>query len=330
MAQAGSRLSAWRTALERWRRPRSPCCILMYHGVVPDGTQPCLWTQIEASLFEAQMRYLHHHRRVVPLAQLLLPGAQACLEPGTIAVTFDDGYQNNLDVAMPILERFGIPATVFVTAGLIGTDDLLWSDQVYDRLVPLYDPGGRRLREAYAFVRTLKQLSEAQRRIALRERLDPFGGVPVAGRGHPRRLLDVPSLRKLAASPLVHIGSHGMTHALLTRVPENEAQRELIESKAALEKWTGQAVDMVAYPDGACDRETIRLARNAGYRAGVTTAFRRLRPGDDPMTLGRYPVGSDIGLRRFVGLLSGRLEARHRARAWVGRVVNHGLDQEVS
>ena len=289
-------------------------CILMYHGVVPDGTRPALWTQVEATRFDAQMRHLAGHRPVVPLRKLIDARGRQTLDPASVAVTFDDGYQNNLEVALPILDRYGIPATIFVTAGLVGTDELLWTDQIYDRMVPVRDPGGRRRRAAYAFIRELKVLPDAERRRVLHARLEALGGVPGAGRRHPRRILDVDALKKLAATPGITIGSHGMTHALLTRLLPSQVMSELVRSKTALEAWVGASVDLVAYPDGASNAAVRQAAREAGYVAGLTTEFRRLTPDDDPFALGRYPVGSDLDLRGFIHLLSGRLEVRNRFR----------------
>ncbi len=313
-----------RRAIQNAFRPR---CILMYHAVVPDGTRPRLWSQVEISTFEAQIRYLARTRPVVRARQMADPASPETLPPGCVAVTFDDGYQNNLDLALPVLERHGVSATVFVTAGLVGSKALLWPDQVYERWLGTGEDEGTGLAEAYAFVRYLKTLPDARRQEVLARKLSRRGGVPVAGQDHPRRLLDRVSLKRLADSPWIEVGSHGLTHALLTRVPPDRAREELCASRRLLQHLIGQPVDLVAYPDGAWNGAIAAMARAAGYRAGFTTRFERIRSGFDPLAIPRYPVGGDLDRRAFAQLLAGLLEVRARVRGSFPRILCHQGDR---
>jgi peptidoglycan/xylan/chitin deacetylase (PgdA/CDA1 family) len=118
--------------LHRWlHRREAP--ILMYHGLTRDPA--CRdWTQVPVEAFERQMELLRERYRVVPLARLADMVAAGRVEPGSAAVTFDDGYRSVATLAAPVLRRTGVPATVFLTSGFIAeTADerrTLWTDRV--------------------------------------------------------------------------------------------------------------------------------------------------------------------------------------------------------
>jgi peptidoglycan/xylan/chitin deacetylase (PgdA/CDA1 family) len=295
----------------------SPLSILMYHGVVPAGTRPGLWTQIERPDFEDQMRFLADHRPVVPLQSLIegLAGRQP-LPTGAVAITFDDGYFNVLEHALPVLEKYRLPATLFVTAGLVGTDALLWTDQVYDRLLSGAGADDFATDQVYTTVKWLKAQPDLERRQHLELLLEPYGGAPRVDRGHPRRMLDEDELRELASSPLFTIGAHSMTHPLLTRVAPQVADDEIRRSRSRLEALLERPVRLFAYPDGAHNDQTVQLVRDAGFDAALTTRLSRVRPGDDLFRLGRYPVGRGMSRERFALLMTGIDELLAPLRGW--------------
>jgi peptidoglycan/xylan/chitin deacetylase (PgdA/CDA1 family) len=307
---------AWRSRLRRrWQRVADavspPPLILMYHRIARDAIDP--WQLcVSPRNFEAQMAWLRRERRPLRLAQLVDALAQGRVPRNAVVVTFDDGYRDNLEVALPVLERFDVPATVFCTTDAIGCKDGFW----WDRLAALllaphrlpselaldvgverrrFEPGpaahhdvaGMRLafyREVWA---ALRPLADADRAAAL-ETIATWCGVEAAST--PTTLTNA-ELRTLSASDLIDIGAHSKTHATLSTLPPDAQHAEIMQSKTQLETLTGRAVSSFAYPFGNQGAETARLVRDAGFRAACTTEAAAVRAGADPFQLPRMAVG---------------------------------------
>jgi peptidoglycan/xylan/chitin deacetylase (PgdA/CDA1 family) len=202
------------------------------------------------------------------------------------ALTFDDGYRDTRDVALPVLERHGAPATVFFAIGMIERTARLWWLEMEEaiRRLDVLESGGLSLP-----ARTAREKSAAFERLywALRARpeadlLDAVAKLAVEA-GVTSEALAEPEFmtwnetRAFAAHPLATIGAHSLTHCRLAQWPAEVARAEMAGSKAALEAQLGREVSSFAYPVGdptsAGPRE-FALARNAGFRVAVTT-----RPG---------------------------------------------------
>lgn len=162
-------------------------------------------------------------------------------EPGVL-LTFDDGFANLATNALPLLAEHGAPAAVFVTTQHVRHP----SDWL---------PATRRAAEQYPGT------------LAPELARDLFDG------------LSAGQLRAVAASPLVTVGSHSVSHPLLTRLPDAELARELADSKRFLEEVTGRPVDLFAYPTGDYDRRVMAAVRAAGYRGAFVEESRRLGGG---------------------------------------------------
>ena len=201
--------------------------------------------------------------------------------PKFAALTFDDGYRDTRDHALPILERHGAPATLFFAPGLIeGTARLWWLEleEAIRRLDVIEAP-------------PLPARTPAEKAIAVRARLlgvarPPRGRIARRGRGaggEGRRaarmdeFLDWDETRALSRHPLIEIGGHSLTHRRLAQWPEALAREELAGCKSELEARLGVEIESFAYPVGdptSAGAREFRLAREAGYRIAVTT-----RPG---------------------------------------------------
>ncbi|HET8648128.1 MAG TPA: polysaccharide deacetylase family protein, partial [Vicinamibacteria bacterium] len=107
-----------------WTRQR--VTIVMYHAVISSPLTVPDWGFLDERLFRQQLEYLARHFDVVSLHEALRRLRQALVQRPTAVITFDDGFQSVHDVALPVLKRMGLPATVFVVTGLAGTDDTPW------------------------------------------------------------------------------------------------------------------------------------------------------------------------------------------------------------
>jgi peptidoglycan/xylan/chitin deacetylase (PgdA/CDA1 family) len=230
-----------------------------------------------------------------------------------VALTFDDGYLDNVTVAAPMLADAGLPATFFLVPGFLDgsapawwedlgrvfahatVDEVRWDGEVFDTS----NPPARRA--AYWQVgELLKGVDGADRSAAvdeLRSRLAPAGP---AGPG--RLFMDWNEAGRLLE--LGHdIQSHTCGHPILSREKPAAQERELVDSRAALAEHFQRPVDVLAYPNGRSvdyDATTVGLAREAGYEFAVTTRSARARSGDPRFEVPRLVVTAETDLREVV------------------------------
>jgi peptidoglycan/xylan/chitin deacetylase (PgdA/CDA1 family)/CelD/BcsL family acetyltransferase involved in cellulose biosynthesis len=236
-----------------------------------------------AAGFEHQLRRLQRLGTIVPLAPSLrqLTTGQP-LPPRAIALTFDDGYRDNLEVGAPVLERLGLPATFFLVPGILdGTVSPWWETVAWAlRRTPrasvdfqgqtLATRGRAARRTLEALTDRLKEHDQAGRGRAvaeLVERLEPHGEPD-----HRRLFLDWEGARELLRRGF-EVGAHSSDHAILARESPAAQLTDLVESRRRLEAELDVTVDVLAYPNGSradYDAATVDAARRAGYSHGLT------------------------------------------------------------
>jgi len=269
-------VALWRAAGAGAKRAAAPARILMLHGT----------PRAHARELERQLRYLARKFDVVPLERV------ARGEPGTVALTFDDGLRSNVAVAYPILARLGLPATFFVCPQLIDERRWLWNHEARARLRHF----GAGAEAAEQIVERMKGMDIGTRRAVeerLREETEDWRPGPAEREAHD--LAGWEELSRLDPR-LVAIGSHTLTHPVLTTLTGAQAEREICASRALLEKRLGRPVELFCYPNGAVGAAALDLARRT-YRAAVTAAPGAVRPGCDPLLLPR--LAAPRGLLRL-------------------------------
>ena len=265
--------------------------ILTLHRVRPfapalPGYAPNRLLEITPEFLDAALGAIARRFAWAPLAEV--PQRLAQDGPPFAVLTFDDGYRDFRDFALPLLERHQAPATLFSSPGLIeGTARLWWLEleETIRRLdaVELALPeGGLRLparnaaEKSAAFERvywTLRARPEA----ALLDAVAQLAQRAGVGRVGEADFLDWDETAELARHPLIEIGAHSLTHRRLAQWPEAAAREDLMGCKAAMEARLGRPMTSFCYPVGdptsAGPRE-FALTREAGYKVAVTT-----RPG---------------------------------------------------
>ena len=243
--------------------------ILMYHGVGLQGAQE----------LSTQLRYLIRNFKVVPLEAMADRLANGILPPAhEIVLTFDDGLRNNLTVVYPILRELKIPATMFVCPALVESGQWLWNHETRCRLQTLANPELAELRmrlltpgvSADAIVEWMKTLRLQQRRMvetAIRQATAGFQ--PTAAQREAFNIMNWDELRSLDQN-LITLGSHTLSHPILTTLSAEEMELEIVESRRCLERRLQRKVNFFCYPNGAYDKRAYQLVQKT-YCAAVTT-----------------------------------------------------------
>ena len=226
------------------------------------------------------------------------------LPEGACAITFDDGWRDNIDHALPVLEGKGVPATIFAVTSRVGTLGAFWPDEVSRILSARSSSDGRALvkqigvevasgEALQATLAFLKEASEAERPARL-ERLWEAASHEL---DTARELLDWEELETLSRRG-VDIESHGVSHAILTGLPMDEVRRELEHALVALRERGLGRHGLFAYPSGGFDAGIAKLAKDVGYRVAVTTQPGLVSAATNPMTLPRIGIHQDISSTR--------------------------------
>jgi peptidoglycan/xylan/chitin deacetylase (PgdA/CDA1 family) len=294
--------------------------VLTYHSVLPVDPPVRMSQHMSAATFAWQMAELAANFRCVSLSTLIAELRNGEIAPYTVSVTFDDGYANNLSVALPVLAKHRIPATVFLTAGYVGQDWLLWPERLgiilaATRATTLtfdterLDLGTAQARAASyvaltrAFKgRTAEEIEAAMGAIAKLADV-PEEAVRGARLYGDMRFMTWGEMRELVRSDLIEIGSHTLTHRRLTTLAPEEARKEIQESKRRIERELGTNVRWFAYPFGGRGGDFNDMHRQyavaAGYDAVFAASGGALTAGADRHELPRVYIGSDMDQAAF-------------------------------
>jgi peptidoglycan/xylan/chitin deacetylase (PgdA/CDA1 family) len=282
--------------------------ILIWHRVQP-APDPMFPDELHAARFDATLSWLARWFNVLPLGEAVQRLQDGSLPERAAAITFDDGYADNLTVAAPILARHGLPATVFIASGYLD-GGLMWNDRVIEAVraskLAILDAGefGRypltdwpaRAHAALALIDKVKYLEPPQREEAV-------GVIAKAARAHPRDdlMLTSGALAELAQCPGITIGAHTVSHPILARVPDSTARAEISTGRRAVEAIISKPVSLFAYPNGKPGRDYdarhVEMVREEGFAAAVSTAWGASRNGDDIFQLRRFTPWDDDRLR---------------------------------
>lgn len=300
--------------------------ILIYHRVLPTP-DPLRPGEIAANLFERQMRFLAQHFKVLPLREAGQQLQNGCLPHRACCVTFDDGYSDNLTVALPILEKYRLPATVFVATGYLD-GGRMFNDTVVDAIAAavhadldlsaiglgrhtLSNVQEKRATIA-AILEQLKYYPPTERSVLVEKLCEQTG----CGSLPDNIMLTSMQVHELARRG-IDIGGHTVAHTILTTLNDASARTEILEGKLRLEEITGKPVSAFAYPNGRPSQDYaashVALVRELGFELAVSTSHGVASRGSDIHQLPRFvPWGDSLSL----------LAARMTRNAWTGRAAS--------
>jgi len=312
---------------------RDSTVFLMYHGVIRDDQDIDAWTLIPESRFREHMTSLKSSFDCVSIDKALERNRQGGRRPAVV-VTFDDGYANNIEVALPILNELEIPATVYVTSRNVVERRLFWHDKILMaahrsavRRIDLgtiaeplgeysLDGDGERWYEnvsaiwedvkrvdPHAVDDVVDRIVSAFREAEGAEQFDIYDGnrvlAPLTG----------DQISRLADDPLITIGAHSHCHWLLDRIPLDEAARSIRESKDVLQDLADREIRHFSYPNGNFNSGIAGEVKNAGFVSAVTTRPGFYRGDTDPYEINRFGVGAWTTTRMLKARLTGVFDA---------------------
>jgi peptidoglycan/xylan/chitin deacetylase (PgdA/CDA1 family) len=302
---------------------RNQFVVLTYHRIADiDAQYPFDAELISASPaeFDWQMGLLARSFRPQKLGTLLqMSRENRALPAGSVAVTFDDGFLDNYAVAYPILRKHGIPATFFVTTDFVEHNRPIWFEVVAfaflslrvgsirhplcPQAMPSHATREVRLRELGATMQRLKGVPDVER-TAFVQHLMGLVDAGALGAAWKRfgGAMNWQQIGEVSRNN-VEIGSHTVSHPILSRLDGQIMLDELSRSKSALEQKVGVPVDLLAYPVGGrahFSPEVIRVAREVGYGFGISYVAGVNRSGQvDPFFVRRHTVERDMTRERF-------------------------------
>lgn len=282
----------------------SPIIILVYHRVTNLPSDPEMLA-VTPDNFRLQVEFLKQHFRIVRFEE-----KWPDLKGPTVAITFDDGYADNVLEALPILEEVGVPATFFVSTGRIGTDNEFWwhrlegillQDKEYPSRFTLNDVHHGRTwdietieqrRGLYNSLNALMQRVAPDRRKDWLDQLTKWSGSGDVDMNIHRSMTQ-DEIKRVAASPWATIGAHTVTHPALSALTEEQQRSEIITSKHDLENITGMEITTFSYPFGRkkdYDRTSVRLCREACFTKAAANFPGQVHNWTDPYQLPRHLV----------------------------------------
>jgi peptidoglycan/xylan/chitin deacetylase (PgdA/CDA1 family) len=295
---------------------RQRLLVVMYHGVTLSTYDPPIWTQLPFEKFREQIDFLRANYRIVTMNDVIRAIREGRGVPERAAlITFDDGLKNNYTVAFPLLQRLGVPATIFLTVGLIGTSGFLWFDELYIRMRQADVSGswsglGFLKENAVAFLKKGKVWEAYVATVENIKRSGPdkrHGVLSTLRTAVPMDMerwvedfgfLNWDEVKRMQETGLLTYGVHSSTHRVLTELNEAEWDSEIVEPKQALELHLSEQVSSFCFPNGRpridFRDEHLSFLRKAGYECAFSTRNALFRwPGGDNMSIGRIAAGND-------------------------------------
>lgn len=271
------------------------------------------------------MRWVRSWFNVLPLSSAVEMLYAGRIPARALAITFDDGYADNEEIAAPILQSLGMTATFFVSTGFLA-GGCMWNDCVIEAIrvcraeqVDLRDHGlatyslastAARRQAISAVLTSIKHL-DPDRRLGVAQALMERAELPKA----PSLMMREDQVRRLRMRGM-EIGAHTITHPILTGLSAAAARAEIAGSKEHLEKILGESVRLFAYPNGVPGHDYAAehpdMVRQCGFSAAVSTAWGAASVHSDRYQLPRFTPWDRhrlrYGARLFANL--GRQEQR--------------------
>lgn len=295
--------------------------ILAYHGIRADESPHRNWMLLPQSEFATQVAELRERYDVLPLDDAVARLRAGALDRPTACITFDDGYENNLSLALPVLRAHQTPATIFLATRFIGATEVLWTtalDAAFDEArtgrvdlsqfglgVWPYDSVEEARSTGISIKTRLKDL-DVELRDEVLESLRAQIPDPSPAYLAAFRFLDWDQVRELELSGLATFGAHTVNHEIVTRLPDESMRREIGDSIAKVAAECDRPSRGFAYPNGRAtdfDARAEKTLESAGCEFALTTIAGFNSSASPRFALRRLSIAGDsdrAGFRRLI------------------------------
>ncbi|MBP7780341.1 MAG: polysaccharide deacetylase family protein [Burkholderiaceae bacterium] len=289
--------------LLQWFSPsgeKARLSILIFHRVLPIP-DPLFPDEMHTRRFKEVCGWLKSWFNVLPLDEAVAHLKANTLPARAACITFDDGYADNFDVAMPILQSHGLTATFFIATGFLD-GGRMWNDTIIETIrgsvAPTLDfsalglgqyPNTTVAEKQCAISNLIDQIKyrPVAERIAITEQLAQLARAKV-----PQDLMMSSQQVKAMRQAGMQIGAHTVSHPILARLTDEQARDEIATSKTCLEQLLGERVGLFAYPNGKPGEDysprTVEIVRKLGFDSAVSTQWGSSTSGDDLFQIRRF------------------------------------------
>jgi peptidoglycan/xylan/chitin deacetylase (PgdA/CDA1 family) len=288
----------------------NPAVVLLYHRVTDLEQDPQQLSVTPANFFEhvTMIRKTYTPVLIEEFADLLIHGKE--LPKKTVILSFDDGYADNLNEALPILESNGSQALFYIATNLINSNKEFWWDELErillakqfavekielksaQRNVVLKTSTFEQRRNSYESLHPILKYASLAERDELISQLRTQAGLSVSGRA-THRVMTKEEIQRLANSTSAVIGAHSHRHPALSILSSQEQQEEISISKNILQEITGKSIDHFSYPFGSkkdYNQETVRICGQIGFKMVAANYYGQVHRWTDRFQLPRILV----------------------------------------
>ena len=304
-------------------RTATGSAVLIYHGIDKTGNRNFNTRFLSRDHFESHLQAYIKHFDIVSLSDLSL--GKIDRNRFSVALTFDDGYLNNIEYALPLLAKYDLPATFFVTAITSTDDPVLWTDLIdiaaYIRKDEItvrnivYRPSRKFPWGHYAYIddkgTDLKYLAKKSDQAFKDEMLSALRS-KFSLKDHPElwpyyKQMGTEELKSLSRTKNIEIGAHGLFHNNLAEIDISDAESEMRFCKEYLESILGTKVNSFAYPDGSYSDELVEIAKKAGYEYQYIMDKNIAKRGNEPQVISRFTINPYISTyNQLLSIIEGK------------------------
>ena len=283
--------------------------VLIFHRVLPIS-DPLFPGEVDARRFDQICGWVKSWFNVLPLDSAVARLRDGNLPERAACITFDDGYADNYQVALPILQRHGMTATFFIATGFLD-GGRMWNDTIIEAVracklqkleldsLGLGSHGVGTIAEKQAAIAAL--IAQIKYR-SVEDRVTTTRAIAAQAQVRPPDNLMMTShdVKKMHGAGM-QIGAHTVNHPILARLTREEARLEIQGSKKTLERLLGDHVGLFAYPNGKPEEDytaqSVDVVRELGFDAAVSTRWGSSTLGDDLLQIRRFTPWDRTKLR---------------------------------
>ncbi len=284
--------------------------ILNYHGVVPNPNTSISVNHKSVIEFEKEIKYFRKYFQIIHLEELMQKHQNKTFGKNKyLAITFDDGYENNYKFAYPILKKYKIPATIFIVSENIDSNEPIWYDVIdvlkehisntenresINKILTKYNLHLNQNWNASDLKNSLKKTVPSIKKNIINDiiKMQSIPKDAFSGNEEYWKIINSKQIKEMVESGLISFQSHTHTHPNLDEIPADITSNEIATSKNIIQSITGVDVNSIAFPDGAYNDEVKKICYLSGYSYCYSVNSRLKSDLTDDKILNRFSISN--------------------------------------